>query len=656
MTRLLSPPVSKSWEPLTLLVTVAVTMGCLHSANTWAQSSPRSRPAVSADRATLQIVCEGKNAGAEITVQGEVKGDCPLDVQIAPGTIRILATKQASDTTELASEQEIRIGSGTTKRIEIELGPPRLNARGRTLNKGKEQERAQSDRTDSIEANRLRAAAEAGDTGAMLALSLAFRAGKGLPINEEQASIWERKAAEGGNAKAMAQLGQLAEKKRNFAEAFVWYEKLANKGDPAGEGNLAALYFNGTGVVKDVDKGVALWRKAAGAGSTRAMNGLGVAYLNGLGTPKDVPQALQWFRRASDAGEARAHTVLASLHLRGGEGISQDPASVVRLCQLAIDGGNLDCYGLLADLHFFGLGVAKDEAKGLSFVRAGAEAGNPNSMRMLGAYHFNGNAGLPANSPLALTWLRKAAALGDEPAIKEVETMRLRGHTQDAAEAAAQQNAAPSADQRVVTHAPVQQPPPPPSPSPGFGGGLFGGLLGGVASQIVDRNAALVNSALGGSGVAGRLAADMNSQLAAETKEQIARQTGSTDEGRMGNALASALTSGGRAGTLASSGVGGSGTTLASQTSPGTASGAQSGANNAALLACKSVSYPGSKADPQTYVYDAIAQFDACAYKSTGDSRYVTDGNNQCKALAGLLASTRSAFRPYFCSGSLMKQ
>lgn len=74
------------------------------------------------------------------------------------------------------------------------------------------------------------------------------------------------------------------------------------------------------------------------------------------------------------------------------------------------------------------------------------------------------------------------------------------------------------------------------------------------------------------------------------------------------------------------------------------------------LAACAGVVYPGDTTDPQTYSYDAIAQFDQCAYRATNDSKYVLDGNNQCTVLQGLIAATNSSFRPIFCSGnSLIK-
>jgi hypothetical protein len=101
------------------------------------------------------------------------------------------------------------------------------------------------------------------------------------------------------------------------------------------------------------------------------------------------------------------------------------------------------------------------------------------------------------------------------------------------------------------------------------------------------------------------------------------------------------------------SGCGGVGADEDSSSTAGNTNGSSSGSSS--LASCESAGYPGDKSDPQVYSFDAIAQFDACAYKATGDSRYKTDGDNQCKVLAGLISATNSSFRPLYCSGSSLK-
>jgi alpha-tubulin suppressor-like RCC1 family protein len=81
--------------------------------------------------------------------------------------------------------------------------------------------------------------------------------------------------------------------------------------------------------------------------------------------------------------------------------------------------------------------------------------------------------------------------------------------------------------------------------------------------------------------------------------------------------------------------------------------GTSTGAGSDPAKACAKLVYPG-KPDPQITFWDQIAQFDQCAYRATGDERYVVDGNRQCKTLAETLAAIRSTFKPYFCNGALL--
>ena len=72
---------------------------------------------------------------------------------------------------------------------------------------------------------------------------------------------------------------------------------LFSRGDAAAQYNLAGMYENGLGVVKD-DKAAVVWyRKAADQGHARAQNKLGVMYEEGRGVVKDDKQAVAWYTK-----------------------------------------------------------------------------------------------------------------------------------------------------------------------------------------------------------------------------------------------------------------------------------------------------------------------------------------------------------------------
>lgn len=82
-----------------------------------------------AQKAVLRVTCEGPDAGAEVFINGKVKGECPLDIMVDPGNVEFKAVKPIGETKEGVFEQTFRIGSDVVKKITIEL-TPKLTALG----------------------------------------------------------------------------------------------------------------------------------------------------------------------------------------------------------------------------------------------------------------------------------------------------------------------------------------------------------------------------------------------------------------------------------------------------------------------------------------------------------------------------------------------
>ncbi|MFZ4285045.1 PDZ domain-containing protein [Variovorax sp. HJSM1_2] len=82
-----------------------------------------------AQKAVLRVTCEGPDAGAEVFINGKVKGECPLDIMVDPGNVEFKAVKPISEAKEGVFEQTFRIGSDVVKKVTIELSP-KLTALG----------------------------------------------------------------------------------------------------------------------------------------------------------------------------------------------------------------------------------------------------------------------------------------------------------------------------------------------------------------------------------------------------------------------------------------------------------------------------------------------------------------------------------------------
>ncbi|AQR72550.1 hypothetical protein BXU08_01715 [Sphingomonas sp. LM7] len=118
------------------------------------------------------------------------------------------------------------------------------------------------------------AAARNGNAAALYALGRAYDLGEGVKPDAELAMGFYKTAALGGSAPAKAAMGTYFYEGKLLAKddatARKWFEAAAAGNDPDGMFNLAAMLAKGEGGDKDVDKALALLRRAALQGHPNA--------------------------------------------------------------------------------------------------------------------------------------------------------------------------------------------------------------------------------------------------------------------------------------------------------------------------------------------------------------------------------------------------
>jgi TPR repeat protein len=139
----------------------------------------------------------------------------------------------------------------------------------------------------------------------------AFQAGDYRTAIDE----WRVDAAE-GNANALFNLGQAYRLGRGVAvdldQAETYYERAADAGHPAALGNLATLYYFSKKPPRVADA-VSWWEAGARAGDPRSQYILGAMTFNGDPVEKDVPTAYAWTWAAAEAGLEEAKTALDTM-------------------------------------------------------------------------------------------------------------------------------------------------------------------------------------------------------------------------------------------------------------------------------------------------------------------------------------------------------
>jgi hypothetical protein len=101
----------------------------------------------------------------------------------------------------------------------------------------------------------LRSQAAHGDAGAQNDLGASYESGAGVGLDNAQAALWYRKAADQGLAVAENNLGRLYARgqgvQQNYIEAMKWFQKAAVQGDGEAMNNIGRLYGEGDGVSQD---------------------------------------------------------------------------------------------------------------------------------------------------------------------------------------------------------------------------------------------------------------------------------------------------------------------------------------------------------------------------------------------------------------------
>lgn len=64
----------------------------------------------------LRVICEGEDVGAEVYVNGKIKGECPVDMRVAPGKLNLRVVKGENEFV-----QKMYIGDGVVKKVEAVL-------------------------------------------------------------------------------------------------------------------------------------------------------------------------------------------------------------------------------------------------------------------------------------------------------------------------------------------------------------------------------------------------------------------------------------------------------------------------------------------------------------------------------------------------------
>ena len=225
-------------------------------------------------------------------------------------------------------------------------------------------------------------AAEQGIPDAQCSLGNMYEYGQGVNSNYTEAVKWYKKAAEQGNERAIKKLQSLQlqtnkngstqmsaeemfnkgwsyDQAKDYRNAFIWYKKAAEQGNPEAQCNLGNMYYLGQGIAQNYTEAFKWYKKAAEQGNAKAQNSLGNKYYLGEGIAQNYTEAFKWYKKAAEQGNAEAQNALGMMYYLG-QGIAQNYAEALKWYKKAAEQGNLDAPFFLGDMYRYGQGVTKN--------------------------------------------------------------------------------------------------------------------------------------------------------------------------------------------------------------------------------------------------------------------------------------------------------
>lgn len=207
-------------------------------------------------------------------------------------------------------------------------------------------------------------------------------------LGSPNAMLWMGEMYQGGHVPGVS-------KQDAVKEAFKWWEKAYQQGQPRGYTNIGLMYLhtdipgggnNFSTIPVDYDKAVAYLEKATAKNDMKAPRNLGLLYFYGKGKIlKDELKALGYFKKAMELGDSTG-TVYYADALLSGHLISKDVNKAISLYQSIIDTNGHDaglCGFKLGKIYETGEYVPKDLNKAKFYYLIAVKNNNTEAGRAL---------------------------------------------------------------------------------------------------------------------------------------------------------------------------------------------------------------------------------------------------------------------------------
>lgn len=155
----------------------------------------------------------------------------------------------------------------------------------------------------------------------------------------------------------------------NLERAIGWLKESVREKNGYAAHTLGYLYETGTGVEKDLDMAIDLYKIAGENGFSKGYLSIAINYSQRTNTPQqmiikeNLNTAFKYYEKAAALGDLVADNEMGILHIQGLEFDFPNYLDAVACFQAGADKGNPDAILNLANCYYSGCGVARDLSK-----------------------------------------------------------------------------------------------------------------------------------------------------------------------------------------------------------------------------------------------------------------------------------------------------
>ena len=212
---------------------------------------------------------------------------------------------------------------------------------------------------------------------------------------------------------------------KNFEQAFEWFEKAALQDFTPAQYNLAVLYDKARGTKENPEQAFHWYEKAAEQEHAQARYNLAIMYKKGRGTQQNFRLAFEGFNWSALWGLIPAKYQLAIMY-KEGKGTEQNSELALHWCKEAAEQGLAEAQFMMGKFYEKGTGTKKSPLWAFQWYEKAAKQELAEAQFMMGIMYEEG-IGAVKNLELAFKWYKQAAKQGFAKALYKLGTMYREG-------------------------------------------------------------------------------------------------------------------------------------------------------------------------------------------------------------------------------------